>query len=68
MWDLLWEEDSRATIKLSTVKKRFGQKITRELLCLESGFSAVGICVERADGFFDVLVDICIVGIFRIQR
>lgn len=66
MWDLLWEEDSRATIKLSTVKERFGQKITRELLGLESGFSPVRIRVERADGFFDVFVNIRVIGIFCI--
>ena len=66
MWDLLWEEDSRTPIKLSTIKERFGQKITRELLGLESGFYAVGICVERADGFFDIFVNIRVIGIFCI--
>lgn len=68
MWDLLREEDTRTTIKLSTVKERFSQKITRELLGLKSGFSAVGICVERADGFFDVFIDIRVICIFRIER
>ena len=62
------EEDSRATIKFSTIKERFGQKITRKLLCLKSGFSAVWICVERADGFFDVFIDIRVICIFRVQR
>jgi len=66
MRDLLGKEDSRATIEFSTIKERFGQKIARELLCLESGLPAVGICVERADGFFDILVHIRVVGIFRI--
>lgn len=66
MWDLLWEKYARTPIELSTIEERFGQKITRELLGLESGFSAVGICVERADGFFDVFVNIRVVGIFCI--
>ena len=62
------EEDPRATIKLSTIKERFGQKIARELLGLKSGFSAVRVCVERADGFFDVFIDIRVICIFRVQR
>jgi len=66
MWDLLWEEDSRTTIKLSTIKERFRQKIPRELLRFKPGFPTVGVCVERADGFFDILVDIRVVGIVRI--
>lgn len=66
MRDLLREKHSRTAIELPTIKERFGQQIAREFLGLESGFSAVGICVERADGFFDVLVDICVVGVFRI--
>lgn len=66
MRDLLWKEDSRAPIKLATIKESFGQKITRELFRLESGFSAVGICVEGADGFFDIFVDIRVVRIVRI--
>ena len=64
MWDLLWEEDSRTTIELSTIKKRFGQKIARELLGLESSFSAVRICVQSADGLFNVFIDIRVVSVF----
>jgi hypothetical protein len=66
MGNLLWEEYSCTPIKLSTIKERFGQEITRELLGLESGFSAVRVCVERADGFFDIFIDIRVVGIFCI--
>jgi hypothetical protein len=66
MGNLPWEEYSCAPIKLSTIKERFGQEITRELLGLESGFSAVRVCVERADGFFDIFIDIRVVGIFCI--
>lgn len=66
MWDLLGEEDSRATIKFSTVKERFGQKIARKLFGLESGLSAVRVRVERADGFFNILIDIRVIGIFCI--
>lgn len=66
MWDLLGEEDTRTTIKLSTVKERFSQKITRELLRLESGFSAVRVCVECADRFFNVFIDIRVICISRI--
>jgi len=64
MRDLLWKKHSRTPVKLSTIKERFGQKITGELLCLESGFSAVRVRVERADGFFDIFVNIRVVGIF----
>lgn len=67
MWDLLRKKHFCATIKLSTVEERFGQKISREFLGLEPGFSTVGICVECADGFFDVFIDIRIVGIFCMQ-
>jgi hypothetical protein len=66
MWDLLGKKDSCATIKLSTVKERFGEKIARKLLCLKSSLSAVRICVQRADGFFNILIDIRIVSIFCI--
>jgi hypothetical protein len=62
----LGKENSRATIKLSTIKERFGQKIARKLLCLKPGFSAVRVRVERADGFFDVLIDIRVISIFCI--
>ena len=67
MRDLLWKKHSRTPVKLSTIKERFGQKITGELLCLESGFSAVGICVECADRFFDIFIDIGIVRVVCIQ-
>ena len=66
MGNLPWEEYSCAPIKLSTIKEGLCQKIARKLLCLKSGFSAVGVRVERADGFFDVLIDIRVVGIFCI--
>jgi len=66
MWNLLREEYSRTTIKLSTIEERFGQEVTRELLCFKSGFSAVRVRVECADGFFNIFIDICVVGIFRV--
>lgn len=66
MWNLLGKKDSRTPIKLSTIKEGLCQKIARKLLCLKSGFSAVGVRVERADGFFDVLIDIRVVCIFCI--
>jgi hypothetical protein len=68
MWNLLRKEDSRTTVKLSTVKERFCQEITGQLFCLESGLSAVRIRVECADGFFDIFIDIRVVGIFRVER
>jgi len=68
MWNLLGKKDFRAPIKLPTVEERFGKKVTRELFCLKSSFSAVRICVERADGFFNILIDIRVVGIFRVWR
>jgi hypothetical protein len=63
MWDLLGEEDSRTPIKLSTIKERFGQEITRELLRFKSGFLAVWVRIKRADGFFNVFIDVRVVAI-----
>lgn len=61
MGNLLREEYACTAIELSTIEKGFRQQISREFLSFESSFSAVRICVKRADGIFYVLVNICII-------
>jgi hypothetical protein len=61
--DLLREENSSATVELSAIEERFGQQVARKLSRLESGFLAVGVCVECVDGLLDVLVNVSIAGI-----
>jgi hypothetical protein len=58
--DLLREKYSSTTVELSAIEERFGQQVARELSRLQSGFLAVGVCVEGVDGLLDVLVNISI--------
>jgi hypothetical protein len=67
MWHLLRKKDSCTSIELTTVKERFCQQIPREFLRLKSGFFAIRVRVKCADRFFEVLVDVGIVGIFRFK-